>query len=98
MKTMRNMKDKLMKTAISRVMESRKVRILIGDSGLIIIATISAILKLQNNCTLENGKMINIMEMEYLSAYKQINFMKDNFLMDKDTILEYGKISKDKCT
>ncbi len=79
-------------------MESRKVRILIGDSGLIIIATISAILKLQNNCTLENGKMINIMEMEYLSAYKQINFMKDNFLMDKDTILEYGKISKDKCT
>ena len=95
---MRNMKDKLMKTAISRVMESRKVRILIGDSGLIIIATISAILKLQNNCTLENGKMINIMEMEYLSAYKQINFMKDNFLMDKDTILEYGKISKDKCT
>ena len=92
------MKDKSMKTAISRVTESRKARILIGDSGLIIIATISAILKLQNKCTLENGKMINIMEMEYLSAYKQINFMKDNFLMDKDTILEYGKISKDKCT
>lgn len=87
-----------MKTAINRATGSRKARILIGDSGLIIIATISAILKLQNKCTLENGKRINIMEMEYLSAYKQINFMKDNFSMDKDIILEYGKISKDKCT
>jgi hypothetical protein len=46
---------------------------------------------------LGNGKMINIMEKVYLLAYKEISFIKDHFLMDKEMVLEFGKILKGKC-
>lgn len=72
-------------------------RINIGANGPIINETTSVTLKHQVKCTLENGKIINIMERVSLSVEKQINFIKDTFLMDKEMVLGYGKILKGRC-
>lgn len=47
---------------------------------------------------LANGEMIDIMEEEYSSVYKEISFTRDHFLKEKEMALGFGKTSKDKCT
>lgn len=92
-----NTKEKPTKTNKSKDMESNMAKINIGASGPIINETTLVTLKHQVKCMLGNGEIINIMERVFLSVEKQINFIKDTFLMDKEMVLGYGKILKGKC-